>query len=136
MQNSQVARVFDEIADLLEIQGANAFRVRAYRNASRTLDDLTESIADLAEQGSDALTEIDGIGDDLAQKIVTIVGTGALPFLDELREAVPAGVRQMLLIPGLGPKKVGRLHEEPTVLRMGALYEAAERWTERWPDLT
>ncbi|MCA9077856.1 MAG: DNA polymerase/3'-5' exonuclease PolX [Planctomycetaceae bacterium] len=126
MQNELVARHFDEIADLLEIQGANAFRVRAYRNASRTIGDLPESIATLAEEGTKALTEIDGIGKDLAEKIVKLVETGAIPQLDELREQVPAGVRQMLLIPNIGPKKVGKLYEELGVQTLDDLKAACE----------
>ncbi len=126
MQNEQVARFFDEIADLLEIQGANAFRVRAYRNASRTIGDLPESIATLADESAKALTEIDGIGKDLAEKIVTLIETGAIPQLDELREQVPTGVRQMLLIPNIGPKKVGKLYEELGVQTLDDLKAACE----------
>jgi DNA polymerase (family 10) len=109
MQNAEVARYFEELADLLEIDGANPFRVRAYRNAARTITDLTESVATLAAQGTAALTELPGIGDDLAKKIVTIVETEKLPQLDELRQKVPAGVVEMLRIPGLGPKKAAAL---------------------------
>ncbi|MGD9858028.1 MAG: helix-hairpin-helix domain-containing protein, partial [Planctomycetaceae bacterium] len=126
MQNAQVAAAFDEIADLLEIQGANAFRVRAYRNAARTIGDLPESIATLAAEGPGALTEIDGIGDDLAKKIIALVSTGSIPQLVELREKVPAGVRQMLLIPGIGPKKVARLHDELGVNSLDDLKAACE----------
>ena len=93
MQNSEIARLFDELADLLEIQGANAFRLRAYRNASRTIEGLTESIADLAANGASGLTEIPGIGKELANKIVVIVETGELPQLEDAREKVPPGAR-------------------------------------------
>ena len=82
MLNADVARYFDELADLLEIDGANPFRVRAYRNASRTIESLAESVATLAAQEGAALTALDGIGDDLAQKIVTIVSTHELPQLE------------------------------------------------------
>ncbi|MBX3440211.1 MAG: DNA polymerase/3'-5' exonuclease PolX, partial [Planctomycetaceae bacterium] len=126
MQNAQIAAHFDEIADLLEIQGANSFRVRAYRNAARTIGDLPQSVATLAAAGLGALTEIDGIGDDLAKKIIALVETGVIPQLEELRQQVPAGVRQMLLIPGIGPKKVAKLHEELGVNSLDDLKAACE----------
>jgi DNA polymerase (family X) len=126
MQNAQLARLFDEIADLLEIQGANAFRVRAYRNASRTIESLSESVATIAAGGVDALTELEGIGKDLAQKIVAAVQTGTIPQLEELRSQVPAGVRAMLRIEGIGPKKVGRLHAELGVNSLDDLKAACE----------
>ena len=88
MQNDEIANAFDEIGDLLEIQNANAFRVRAYRNAARTLRDLAEPVADLADD-PDALDELPAIGKDLAEKIRTLVTTGTLPQLEELREEVP-----------------------------------------------
>jgi DNA polymerase (family 10) len=127
MQNAEVARFFDELADLLEIDGANPFRVRAYRNAARTVTDLAESISALAEQGAAALTRLPGIGDDLAKKIVTIVETGSLPQLEELRMKVPAGVVEMLRIPGLGPKKAAALFKELQIQSLDQLKEAAEK---------
>jgi DNA polymerase (family 10) len=126
MQNSEIARLFDELADLLEIQGANAFRLRAYRNASRTIEGLTESIADLAANGASGLTEIPGIGKELANKIVVIVETGELPQLEDAREKVPPGVVKMLRIPGIGPKKVAALFNELGVQTLDALKAAAE----------
>lgn len=109
MRNADIARLFDELGDLLEIQGANAFRVRAYRNAARTIEELKEEAAALDQH---ALTELPGIGKDLAAKIVTIVTTSKLPQLEELRLQVPPGVRDMLLIPNLGPKKAAVLFKE------------------------
>jgi DNA polymerase (family X) len=126
MQNAQLARLFDEIADLLEIQGANAFRVRAYRNASRTIESLSESIATIAEGGVDELTELDGIGKDLAQKIIAALETGTIPQLEELRAQVPAGVRAILRIEGLGPKKVARLHEDLQINSLDDLKAACQ----------
>lgn len=126
MQNSEIGRVFDELADLLEIQGANPFRVRAYRNASGTLEDLSESVSKLAAEGPGTLTELPGIGKDLAEKICTIVETGSLPQLEELRSEVPPGVLDMLRIPGLGPKKVGKLFHELGIASLDQLKAAAE----------
>ena len=127
MQNADIARNFDEIADLLEIQGANSFRVRAYRNAARNLEDSAESISDIATTGGvKALSDLPGIGKDLAQKIVTLLETGSIPQLDELRAEVPAGVLDMLKLPGLGPKKVAALFHELQVTSLDELKAAAQ----------
>ncbi|MFP6762237.1 MAG: helix-hairpin-helix domain-containing protein, partial [Planctomycetaceae bacterium] len=112
MQNAEIARLFEELADLLEIQGANPFRLRAYRNASRTIGGLTEPVADLAETGAKALRALQGIGNDLADKIVVVCETGELPQLNTLRSEIPPGVVMMLRIPGIGPKKVAALYRE------------------------
>src|SRR6266853_540032 len=104
MQNPDIARLFDEVADLLEIQDANPFRVRAYRNAARTIRDFPEPIADRVRAGTKDLTDIAGIGDDLAEKITAIITTGELPLRKELASKLPAGLLDLLRIPGLGPK--------------------------------
>lgn len=124
MQNQQIAALFEELASLLEIQGANSFRVRAYRNAARTLENLSESAEEIIETPGRNLTELEGIGKDLAAKIETIVKTNALPQLDELRALFPAGVSQMLRIPGLGPKKVAALLQELAVKTLDDLKAA------------
>lgn len=126
MHNQHIASLFEELADLLEIQGANAFRVRAYRNAARTLENLSESAADIVALPGRSLTELDGIGQDLADKIKVIVQTGALPQLEELRAEVPPGVVQMLRIQGLGPKKVAALFHELGVTTLADLKAACE----------
>ena len=126
MQNQQIAALFEELADLLEIQGANAFRVRAYRNAARTLENLSESAAEIMASSGRQLTDLEGIGKDLAAKIETIVQTGALPQLDELRAEIPVGVSEMLRIPGLGPKKVAALFHELGVKTLIDLKAACE----------
>ena len=111
MQNPDVARILEEIADLLEIDGANQFRVRAYRTAARTLRDLPVPVADLVRTGRD-LTEYRGIGADLAGKIATIVATGSLPLHRQLTRRIPAGLLGLLRIPGIGPKRVRMLHDQ------------------------
>ena len=126
MQNAEIARLFEELADLLEIQGANPFRLRAYRNAARTVEGLTEPIADLADEGPKALTELQGIGKNVAEKIIVICETGELKQLNEMREEVPAGVVMMLRIPGIGPKKVAALYKELNLETLDQLKEAAE----------
>ena len=126
MQNQQIASMFNEVADLLEIQGANAFRVRAYRNGARTLENLSESVADLLATPSGGLESLDGIGKDLAAKIKVVVETGQLPQLEELRQQIPRGVIDMLRIPGLGPKKVAVLFSELAIASLGQLKDACE----------
>ena len=126
MQNAEIARLFEELADLLEVQGSNPFRLRAYRNAARTVEGLTEPIADLADEGPKALTVLQGIGKNVAEKIVVICETGELPQLNEMREEVPAGVVMMLRIPGIGPKKVAALYKELHLETLDQLKEAAE----------
>jgi len=112
MQNPDIARLFDEVADLLEIQDANPFRVRAYRNAARTIRDFPEPLTDLVRAGVKDLTEIPGIGDDLAEKITEIVTTGELPLQQQLARKLPAGLLDLLRIPGLGPKRVKLLYKK------------------------
>ena len=126
MQNQQIAAMFNEVADLLEIQGANAFRVRAYRNGARTLEGLSESVADLLASPGGSLESLDGIGKDLAAKIKVAVETGQIPQLEELRQQVPHGVVEMLRIPGLGPKKVAVLFHELGIVSLAQLKEACE----------
>jgi DNA polymerase (family 10) len=112
MQNADIARLFDEVADLLEIQDANPFRVRAYRNAARTIRDFPDPIAELVRSGATELTDIPGIGEDLAEKISAIVTTGELPLRRQLAAKLPAGLLDLLRIPGLGPKRVKLLYKK------------------------
>lgn len=126
MQNSEIARQFEELADLLEIQGANPFRLRAYRNAARTISGLPDSIQDIVESDPRELQDLPGIGKDLAEKIVVIVETSTLPQLEELKEQIPADVVRMLDIPGIGPKKVAFLFSELSIQSLDDLKAAAE----------
>src|SRR5262249_27798721 len=126
MDNTGIARIFDELADLLEIQNANPFRVRAYRNAARTIGDLAENVADILADASRKLEELPGIGNDLAAKIRIIVETESLPQLEELRGEVPRGVVDMMRLPGLGPKKAAALFKELQIASLEALKLAAE----------
>jgi DNA polymerase (family 10) len=126
MTNASIADAFDQIADLLEFQGANPFRVRAYRNGARTVRDYTEPLAALAPEGKARLMQIQGIGEDLAAKIVTLVATKELPMLKELQQQVPDSVLALLRIPGLGPKKAAALHKELGVKTLDELRAACE----------
>ncbi len=126
MNNRDVAALFDEIADLLEFQDANPFRVRAYRNAARRINDLPEPLTKIAADPGRQLTDIDGIGKDLAQKIGEVLDTGSLGMLDELRAAIPGGVLAMVRIPGMGPKKAATLHKELGITSLDMLRAACE----------
>jgi DNA polymerase (family 10) len=122
--NSEIAQIFGEVADILEIQGANPFRVRAYRTAARTISGLGRNVADMIDEGED-LTELQGIGEDLAGKIEEIVKTGSLKQLEELKGETSPELTKLLDIDGLGPKRVRQLHEELGVRTLEELEEAA-----------
>lgn len=126
MTNANIADVFDQIADLLEFQSANPFRVRAYRNAARTIRELPESVEDILADADRKLTDIEGIGKDLAEKVGVLVQTGTLPMLEELLEQVPRSVLAMLRVPGLGPKRAAALYHELGVSNLVELREACQ----------
>jgi DNA polymerase (family 10) len=109
--NAAIAAAFEQVADLLEYQGENVFRIRAYRTAARTIDGLVESLASVRADDSRSLTDLEGIGGDLAQKIETLLDTGRLPLLEKLEQQVPGVVFDLMRVPGLGPKKVKTLVE-------------------------
>lgn len=124
MKNEVISGMFEQLADLLEIQEANPFRVRAYRNAARKIQSTAESMSALLEDGGD-LTEFDGIGKDLARQIEQIVQTGQHEQLSELKKQIPSGVIDMLRIPGVGPKKVAVFFNELNLQSMEELKQAA-----------
>ena len=125
IRNSDIADVFDRIADYLEIEGENPFKIRAYRNASRTVRGLGPELKDMVA-GGENLTELPSIGKELAAKIVEMLDTGTVQALEKLKEKVPAGVIEMLRIPGLGPKRVAALYHGLKVESLEALKAAAE----------
>ncbi len=125
VHNADIAAVFEEIADLLEIEGANPFRVRAYRNAAREMEALGVSAAEMVAKGED-LTELPGIGQDLAAKIREIVETGKCKALDKLHHEMPPTITELLKIPGLGPKRVRALYEHLKVKTVEQLAKAAK----------
>ncbi|MDE2180262.1 MAG: DNA polymerase/3'-5' exonuclease PolX, partial [candidate division NC10 bacterium] len=102
MRNLEIAKLFHEIADLLEIKDDNIFKIRAYRRAAMNLESLTEEIEAVAARGG--LAEIAGIGKDLAAKIQQALETGCMDYLEELRTEIPRGVVELMTIPGVGPK--------------------------------
>ena len=124
VHNADLAAVFEEIADRLEIEGANPFRIRAYRNAARQLQAMGVPVADMVAKGED-LSELPSIGEDLAAKIKEIVETGKCQALEKLRKKMPPTVTQLLQIPGLGPKRVRTLYHELDVQTLEQLGRAA-----------
>ncbi len=124
VHNADIATAFEEIADLLDIENANPFRVRAYRNAARQLQGMGVAAVDLLAKGED-LTELPGIGADLAAKIKEIVETGKCQFLERLRKNTPPTVTELLKIRGLGPKRVRTLYHELDVHTLEQLARAA-----------
>lgn len=124
VHNSDVALVFQQIADLLEIKGENPFRIRAYRNAARTLDTLGPSVQSMVEQGRD-LKELPGIGADLAAKIADIATTGTCALREQLRRELPPAIHELLSVPGLGPRRVRTLYQERNIQSLEQLAAAA-----------
>jgi DNA polymerase (family 10) len=126
MNNKDIAAAFDAIADILEFQDANPFRVRAYRNASRTIGDLTEPVAQIVGDTERQLTDLPGIGKDLAEKITELVTTGQLPYLIELQSQIPSSVLALLRVPGMGPKKAAVLFKELGIETLDQLRAACQ----------
>lgn len=111
MENLDIARVLETLADLLEIQGANPFRIRAYRNAINTIESLSRPIAAMAEAGED-LTELPAIGDNVAAHIVELLETGHINRLDEVTAEIPITLVELVRLDGVGPKKAKKLFDE------------------------
>lgn len=121
-----IADIFNKMASLLDIQGANPFRIRAYRNAARSLSSLPRNVSDMIEEGSD-LTNIAGIGKDLAAKIREIVETGSLSQLQEIESKIPSGLNRLIKISGLGPKRVKALYRNLNISNLKDLRKEAEK---------
>jgi len=119
--NAELARIFGEIADVLDLTGANAFRVNAHRKVARLLEESGEDLAGLARTDPARLRELPGVGEGSASKIEEFVRTGRIKEHDDLLATVPAGVPALLGIPGLGPKRVRTLWQEGGVDGVGTL---------------
>lgn len=124
IQNADVAIIFNQIADLLEINGANPFRIRAYRNATRMLNALGSSVQTIVQEKRD-LKDLPGIGIDLAGKIVEIVTTGTCVLREQLQRELPSQIHELLTVPGLGPKRVKTLYRELNIQTLEQLDRAA-----------
>lgn len=124
MNNADIAQIFEELADLLELRGENAFRVRAYRTGAKAILELPRPVRDILADPSVALQSFEGIGDTLAQKSKVLIETGKLPQLEELRANTPPVLLQMVRIPGLGAKKAMVLVNELNIQSLDELREA------------
>jgi len=127
MTKDEVAAALDEIGTLLELKGENTFRSGAYHNAARTVQQLDGDLKQLVAEAK--LSDVRGIGEALSLKITTLVTTGALPYLEELRASIPAGLVTMLRLPSIGPKKVKTLFDTlglDTIEKLKAACEAGE----------
>lgn len=122
MLNQEVAKVFEQIADLLEIKGEDRFRINSYRKVARSLESLTEDVGELAKQG--ALQKIPGVGKGTAERIEQYLADGRISLHEELLASLPEGLLRLLAIPGLGPKKVGVLYHELQVAGVADLQAA------------
>ncbi len=125
IHNADIAGIFEQIADLLEVENDNPFRIRAYRNAARTLRNLGQDVGDMVAGGKD-LTRLPGIGKDLAAKIEEILATGHCRTLDKLHKRTSPGLSELLKIPGLGPRRVSALYHELDIHTPEQLYRAAK----------
>ena len=124
VHNEDIAVVFEEIANLLEIEGDNPFRIRAYRNGAHILRSLGQDIRTLIERGED-ITRLSGIGKNLATKIHEILDTGHCRTLDKLHKQLPADLTEILRLPGLGPRRVHALYHEMDIHTLEQLERAA-----------
>jgi DNA polymerase (family 10) len=122
--NATIAALFDELADLYELDGAVVHRVLAYRNAAKTVREAPRSVAALTREGK--VTDLPGIGRTLEEKIVALLDTGSIPASEKLRAKFPAGLVDMTRLPGLGPKRARKLFDELGIDSLDALRAAAE----------
>src|SRR3989338_9227034 len=113
LTNAEVAAVFEKIATVLRLQDANPFRIRAYDRAAQTIAALPEDLLSIYKgNGRDALLQIPGIGQDLSDKIVEMLTTGKLKYVQELQKKLPKGLFDIMDIPGMGPKKTQFLYKK------------------------
>jgi DNA polymerase (family 10) len=123
--NASIAALFDELADLYELDGAVVHRVLAYRNAAKAVRESPTSIAALTREGR--VTELPGIGKTLEEKLQALLDTGSIPAVEKLRAKFPPGLIDLTRLPGLGPKRARRLFDELGIDSLSALREAAEQ---------
>jgi DNA polymerase/3'-5' exonuclease PolX len=124
VDNATIAKVFNEMAELLEFRGENPFRIRAYRNGAKAIAELDESVESILADPERDLSKVPGIGKTLLDKTETLVSTGTLPQLIELRKQVPPVVIEMARIPGLGAKKAAKLQQELAIESLADLRKA------------
>ena len=122
MENSEIAKIFWEISEFLELKGDNPFKIRAYQKAARNIETLSQNLDDIYKRGGiAALRELPGIGQDLSEKIESFIKTGKVDTYDKLRREFPAGFINLLEIPSLGPKTAMLLYKKFKVGSVAAL---------------
>ncbi|MFW5975635.1 MAG: DNA polymerase/3'-5' exonuclease PolX [Desulfosalsimonas sp.] len=126
VHNNEIRDVLSQVADLMEIKGENQFRVRAYREAARIVEGLSEQAAGMVKEHKD-LTQYRGIGKDMAGKIEEIAKTGTLELLKELRSEVPVSLLDLMKVPSLGPRKISHIYKTLGVTTLQELEQAAEQ---------
>jgi len=125
MENVEIAGIFNEIADLLEMKGGDRFRIRSYRNAANIIEGMAQSLRVLFEAGAKGLEHIPGVGKGTREKIIEMLTTGACAFHDELLKELPPGIFDILKVSGVGPKKAMLLYKELGISDLDALEQAA-----------
>ena len=126
MDNQEIARVFYEVAEILDMQGENQFKVRAYKRAAREIEFLPEELSSIYKKGGmKALLELPGIGEALAGKIGEMVKTGHLEYLEKLKESLPMDMEALGSVEGLGPKKIAVLWKRLKIKNLKDLEKAA-----------
>ncbi|OPX86676.1 MAG: DNA polymerase/3'-5' exonuclease PolX [Pelotomaculum sp. PtaB.Bin104] len=123
VKNSEIARIFFELANLLECKGEDFFKIRAYRHAAKVLAGLTEPVVEIHKRG--ALGEVPGVGKKIAGKIIEILSTGRLKKHDDLLQEIPAGMLEIMALPGIGPKMACMLREKLNISGPADLLAAA-----------
>ena len=123
--NERAAEILDEIGDMLDILDESTFRVRAYHKAAASVRSLTRPIADIYREGGvKALDEIPGVGSHTALRLEELIATGRLPYYEELREKIPESVTELMVIPGIGPKKAKKIYETLGISTLDELMSA------------
>jgi len=123
MSNQEIIEVFKNIADLLDIKGENPFKVRAYRRVVTSIEELSVPVEQLVRE--DRLNEIPGAGDAIRKKLIELVNTGRLEYYEKLKAEFPAGVMELLAVPGVGPKTAEMLVKDG-ITSIDALEKALE----------
>jgi DNA polymerase (family 10) len=123
MKNTAIAKVFQDMADLLELKDENKFKIRAYQRAARTIEQLPKEIEIMLQEGEDLQT-IPGVGEAIAKKTIELVNTGKLGAYEELKSQFPEGITRLLEIPGIGPKTANKLSTELGIKSVDELEQA------------
>jgi DNA polymerase (family 10) len=131
MKNREIAALFDEIADILELRAENRFKINAYRRGAQSLTSLASEIEHVSAEGK--LGDIPGIGKDLSAKIEEYLESGSIRYLIELRESTPRVLLDMLRIPGVGPKTAVMIYDELGIESLEDLAAAAREHRDRFP---